>query len=165
MNNIGLSFFSDISVYPEQVTQTAIICRITDGVGFRFYWATENLQLKTYNFKPGPDRWTVKETISHIWDLSHWIFTSLGFDSVDKPEVPDGLRNSVLEILYEIRTYFAELKDEELSGIAIRKEPFWSLINGPLEDMVSHTGAIDVLRRTAGDMPKDPKFFYGRPPE
>ena len=161
----SIDFFKNINSYPQKITVPSSICRMVDGVGFRYYWATNNLNEKTYLFKPGENRWTVRDTISHIWDTSNWIISSLANEEYEKPDNSVSLRDSVLQILYKIRSFFAVLNDNDLEEISISKAPFWNLINGPIEDIISHVGAIDNMRRTAGDAPIEPRFFYGTPPE
>ena len=38
--------FYEISDYPESYSQAAIVGRMIDGLGFRYYWATEGLNEK-----------------------------------------------------------------------------------------------------------------------
>ena len=34
--------------YPDHLSSTAVLARMLDGLGFRFYWATEGLRLEDY---------------------------------------------------------------------------------------------------------------------
>jgi hypothetical protein len=165
VKNKHIDFFKNIEEYPPGISATAIMSRMVDGVGFRFFWATFNQKVETYNYAPGEGRWNIFDTVSHIWDLARFLLMSLNFnENVKKPEEPDELRESVLYLLFSLRLLFSEMDDSELTKITIKNKPFWHFINGPLEDMVSHVGAIDNLRRTAGDLPEDARFFYGLPP-
>lgn len=164
MNKDALNYFSDIRVNPDQITVSAVLSRMVDGVGFRFFWATDKLLSETYHFKPAAERWTIADTVSHIWDLSDWICSSLKLDRPIKPESPREQRNSILENLYKIKFFLADIDNQGLQEISINGQPFWNLIFGPFEDMVSHVGAIDNLRRSAGDFPEDPRYFLGTAP-
>jgi hypothetical protein len=35
---------------PEDISSTNIICRMLEGMGFRFYWVTKELTEETYDF-------------------------------------------------------------------------------------------------------------------
>ena len=165
MNENIIDFFRDINSYPEQMSSSALMCRIVDGIGFRYYWATFDLTESTYNFKPGIDRWSIYDTLAHIWDTADWISRSLGLEKNFKPVESLELRNSILEMYYAIRMCFHNMDDNTLKSITINKAPFWNLINGSLEDMLSHVGAIDNMRRTDGDLPIEPHYFFGTPPK
>ncbi|MGB4959727.1 MAG: hypothetical protein WBO36_09635, partial [Saprospiraceae bacterium] len=62
--------FKDISVLPEIYTTENAVARMIDGLGFRFYWATEGLRAEDLAFRPTPESRTSEETIDHIMGLS-----------------------------------------------------------------------------------------------
>ena len=47
-----------------------VASRMIDGLGFRYYWATEGLMEKDLVFKPNKEARTVEQTIDHILRLS-----------------------------------------------------------------------------------------------
>jgi hypothetical protein len=44
--------FSRIDDYPDGVSAVGILTRLLDGLGFRFYWATQDLVEADYDFAP-----------------------------------------------------------------------------------------------------------------
>ena len=65
-----------IPEYPSKVSTVTILTRILDGLGFRFYWATEGLRAD-YEFRPSPDSRSIEEIVRHIWGLVNWIIISV----------------------------------------------------------------------------------------
>ena len=47
--------------------------RMVDGLGFRYYWATEGLREKDLNYKASESGRTSAETIDHIYGLTRMI--------------------------------------------------------------------------------------------
>ncbi|MBT3274433.1 MAG: hypothetical protein HN368_14850 [Spirochaetales bacterium] len=161
---MNTSTFESIDGHPESISAQSVICRMLDGLGFRFYWATLGLNEEDFEFSPAPERWNILETVNHIQGLMLWIHRSL----FEKEDIPPGTGmekvNQILELIGQLRTKFAAINDSELDTYRLRGRPFWNLINGPIEDAVYHTGQIDTLRRIAGNPPQDPDFFAGAPP-
>jgi len=44
--------YHSIPATPDEITAVNIICRMLAGMGFRFYWATEELTEEIYAFQP-----------------------------------------------------------------------------------------------------------------
>ena len=65
--------YYQIPDYPENYTAENVAARVIDGLGFRYYWATEGLTQKDLDFKPGNDGRSTSETIDHILGLSNTI--------------------------------------------------------------------------------------------
>ena len=63
------NFYRHIPDPPDKVSGTTIFIRMLDGLGFRFYWATEDLRSEDYAFQPGPDTFRIGELVQHIWGL------------------------------------------------------------------------------------------------
>lgn len=63
--------YYEIPAYPESYTAGGVASRIIDGLGFRFYWATEGLRSEDLAFKPGADARTSEETIIHVYDVDY----------------------------------------------------------------------------------------------
>ena len=55
MNNLP---FSSIGPYSDSFTSTTVLSRMIEGIGFRFYWATEGLRQIDLDYKPC-DRWEI----------------------------------------------------------------------------------------------------------
>jgi hypothetical protein len=46
--------YYEIPDYPESYTAGAVAARMLDGLGFRYYWATEGLRDEDLVFRPVP---------------------------------------------------------------------------------------------------------------
>ncbi|WP_255572924.1 hypothetical protein [Hanstruepera marina] len=161
---IMLSFSQDKLPYyeipdaPENYTAGTVAARAVDGLGFRYYWATEGLRQADLDFKPNANARSSMETVEHIYNLSKIIVNStlkkdnnenddeagLSFNDMRKATLvnlktaADILRNS--EDISQYKLIFGE-----------REFPFWNQINGPIEDAVWHCGQIVLLRRSSGN--------------
>jgi hypothetical protein len=141
--------FSIIPPAPDEVTAASTLARMVQGLGFRYYWATEGLTLKDLNYRPTEEAQSTLETLQHIYGLALVIKNTTENSPNTRPltGIPDGY--------------------EELSIIFDRKGkisnfPIWNLMNGPLEDAIYHTGQIVSFRRTAGNpIPKGVNVFLG----
>ena len=159
-----MAFFYRIPEYPEHVCSGSILTRLFDGLGFRFYWATEGLSEKEYNFRPSEDCMSIGELISHIWRLVNWInisFNNLGFH---RPDETIKIIDQTLEIIQNLRETTIDMKNGEITKIKIRDYPFWHIINGPLADALTHVGQINSFRRLAGKPVSKANVFTGIPP-
>ena len=88
--------------YPEAYTATTVAARVIDGLGFRYYWATEGLSEKDLQFKPSEEGRTSEETLQHIYGLSNLIMNA----TLKQPNVAqaeekrltfEGMRQKTLE--------------------------------------------------------------------
>ena len=61
--------YHQIPDYPETFTAGSVAARMVDGLGFRYYWATEGLRSEDLNYKPSEEGRTCEETIDHIFGL------------------------------------------------------------------------------------------------
>src|SRR5687767_224613 len=68
--------YYEISAQPENFTAGAVASRMIDGLGFRFYWATEGLRPEDLSWKPGNETRTTEETITHIYEMTTIILNS-----------------------------------------------------------------------------------------
>ncbi len=159
--------FRSVTTYPKRVDGTAVLTRLIDGLGYRFFWATEGLREQDYNFYPGNNCKTIGELIKHIWGLVNWIHLNIIGHGNDKERPKDITveRNHVLDVLGTLRDYFQELSDDELVSITIEKKPFWHLINGPFSDALTHVGQINSFRRLAGNKTQKCSVFTLKAPE
>ncbi|MEO0527980.1 MAG: hypothetical protein AAFZ89_12185, partial [Bacteroidota bacterium] len=53
-----------------------VIARMIDGLGYRYYWATEGLTEKDLQFSPSKDARTLLETLQHVYGLSETILNA-----------------------------------------------------------------------------------------
>ncbi len=62
-----------IPAYPDHLSGTSVLTRMLDGLGFRFYWATEGLRAEDYDFRPAKDTMSIGELVKHVWSLVNWV--------------------------------------------------------------------------------------------
>ena len=66
-------YYYEIPEYPEVYTANTTSARMVDGLGFRYYWATEGLRAEDLQHKASESGRTSFETITHIYGLSKFI--------------------------------------------------------------------------------------------
>jgi len=160
--------YREIPDYPANYTAATVSARMVDGLGFRYYWATEGLRPEDLSYSPNDDARTTRETLIHIYELSRNLFNSVNQipNTADKtPDVPFAeLRQKTLENLKVSSDKLMASKDEDLAKykMVFKREsgtselPFWNEINGPIADALWHLGQVVSLRRSSGN-PFNPK--------
>jgi hypothetical protein len=150
--------------YPAQYTPESVVARMIDGVGFRFYWATEGLRPEDLKFRPTKEARTSEETIDHILGLSTLILNGLQ----NKINTKSGEETSSLtfdvkrqKVLENLKTASDLLKSSNQSlekskmlfknGDKTTELPFWNEINGPISDALWHIGQVVTFRRSSGN--------------
>jgi uncharacterized damage-inducible protein DinB len=156
--------YREIPNYPEKYTPETVVIRMIEGLGFRYYWATEGLTAKDLAFKPSDKARTLEETIDHILGLSNIILNAMQ----KKVNGKSGEETSTLTFEVKRRKTLENLKvaadllknnKEDLdeykimfkNGDKITEYPFWNLINGPIEDAIWHVGQVVTFRRSSGN--------------
>ncbi|MFK7781432.1 hypothetical protein [Psychroserpens sp.] len=149
--------YYEIPEYSETYTAGTVAARMIDGLGFRFYWATEDLSDKDLEYKPNDDVRSAEDTIDHVLDLSYIIVNSTLHKpngSVEKSQMTYEHKRS--QALINLKTAADILREsEDISQYKIifgeREFPFWNQINGPIADAIWHCGQIASFRRTSGN--------------
>lgn len=173
-NSVPLPYHT-IPDYPATYTTGTVVARMIDGLGFRYYWATEGLRSEDLNYRPAVDSRSIEETLDHLYSLSQVILNSgLKKENDSRGEqleehTFDEKRKQTLLNLKTASDIFMEVADlsthtlQFVSDRGATEYPFWNQINGPLEDAVWHSGQIVMMRRAAGN-PIDPNvsFFMGK---
>ncbi len=156
--------FRQIDGYPAQVNGPSVMARLLDGLGFRFYWATEGLTQDEYAFSPGQGCQSIGELVGHVWGLTNWVYMSVfGQGERRPPEIPQQ-REHALTMLHRLREHIASLDDATLGALTIDGHPFWHMLNGPIADALTHVGQINSFRRLAGNPTPKAGLFTGEPP-
>ena len=75
--------YHEIPEYPQGYTPETVAARMIDGLGFRYFWATQGLTKKDLEYKPSDEARSTAETIDHIHGLSLTIVNA----SLNKPNV------------------------------------------------------------------------------
>jgi len=153
--------YYEIPEYPLEYNEGTIIARLIDGLGFRYYWATEGLRDEDLAFKPSEEGRTTAETVDHIYGLTKTIINS----ALKIPNVPTEeaemtfveKRAKTLNLLKQAADIFRVSDDlTEFTMVFQRGEntteyPFWNQINGPISDALWHVGQVITHRRTSGN--------------
>lgn len=155
-------YYYQIPETPSTYTAANVAARLVDGLGFRFFWASQGLTQKDLEFKPSKDARTTLETIEHINGL-----TTVLLNAVNKR--PTGVATSEKlsfaelreKILMNIKTASDILKknDANLEDFDMifdrptgkQEYPFWNLVNGPIADALWHIGQVVTFRRSSGN--------------
>ena len=153
--------YYEIPSAPMQYTATNIASRLIDGLGFRYYWATEGLREEDLGYKPNEQTRSTKETMFHIYSMSVTIHNVV-MQTKDTVKPIDDYAELRRETLYNFKNASDQLtkyNNEDLDMLIITtgrgeksmKYPFWYLINGQIADCLVHTGQIISYRRTSGN--------------
>jgi hypothetical protein len=156
--------YRQIPEAPESYTSSTAVARMIDGLGFRYYWATEGLTEKDLLYKPSQDGRTTMETLTHIHGLSAMVYNS-AFQLPNKrpaPAAPEDfkdLRRATLENLKAASDQFREANTNNMERFDLIFEregvqstvPFWFQLNGPIADALWHVGQVVSFRRAAGN--------------
>ena len=156
--------FYEIPKEPETYTAGTVAARMVDGLGFRYYWATEGLREEDLNFKPNNDARTTGETIDHIYGLSKFIRNSLLENNKDTSGSKFGFEEKRQQTLMNFKVVSDILRNiDEPYNMDETGVPFWNIINGPIADALWHCGQVVLLRRSSGN-PFNPKVdvFMGK---
>ena len=150
--------YRSIPDYPESYTAGTVLSRMIDGLGFRYYWATDSLRQEDLDYKPSDEARTTFETIQHIYGLSRVVVNATrqqanGRDTVNYTF--DEYRRLTLNNLKEASETLLQSSPEDIEGYIIdfgaRKYPYWNNINGPIADAIWHVGQIVSFRRSSGN--------------
>ncbi|MBI1228240.1 MAG: hypothetical protein GC192_23605 [Bacteroidetes bacterium] len=156
--------YRELTTYPESYTPETVVARMIDGVGFRFYWATEGLRPEDLAFRPTPEARSSEETIDHILGLSNVILNGVK----NQPNVRSGEETSPLSFEEKRRQVLENLQAAsqllqqpgsslENMGITFQNGdnktefPFWNMLNGPISDALWHVGQVVTFRRSSGN--------------
>ena len=167
--------FSSIPPAADKYTAANSISRMIQGLGFRYYWATEGLSWEDLEYRPSKGAQSTLETIQHIHGLSKVILNTAKNKptirpATTPPETLDELRRATLNYLKQASKLFEKQSETELEQLNIifdrggeqTKFPVWNLINGPVADAIYHTGQVVSFRRTSGNpIPKGVNVFLG----
>ena len=167
--------YYEIPAAPDEYTSGNVMGRLIDGLGFRYYWATEGLLEEELSYKPSEAGRTMDETLDHIYGLSRTIVNApqnIPNERADRSNMTfNEKREQTLMNFQKASSLLKAGSSEDMENYQIifkRGEnqsefPFWNLINGPIADAIWHTGQVVLLRRAAGN-PINPKVsvFTGK---
>jgi len=159
-SNNPLPFF-EIDAYSDEFNAETVINRMIEGLGFRYYWATDGLRDIDLSYKPSDDSRSSLDVLQHIYGLTEMVI----FAFQDK-EYPIGTKYEMSFTEYRTETLLnlkkmsdMLMKEFKISEVSVKINfggqsmsfPFWNAINGPLSDAIWHTGQIASNRRASGN--------------
>ena len=167
--------FSSLPQAPDEFTAGTSISRMVQGLGFRYYWATEGLREEDLVYRPTEEAQSTLGTLQHIFNLSTMILSTtknkaFNRETIETPQTLEELRILTLNQIEEAAQILQEKTDQELQTLKIifdrggaqSEFPAWNLINGPISDALYHTGQVVSFRRTSGNpIAKGVNVFLG----
>lgn len=144
--------FYEIPDYPETYTSGTVAARMVDGLGFRYFWATEGLTEKDLVQKASESGRTSGETIEHIYGLSKFIRNSVLENNKDENKEVLSFVDTRKRTLMNFKIVSDALRDiKQPFKLEDTSIPFWNIINGPISDALWHCGQVVMLRRASGN--------------
>jgi hypothetical protein len=167
--------YYQIPDYPASYGPGTVAARMVDGLGFRYYWATEGLRAEDLAWSPGDEARSSMATIQHIYGLSQVIVNATrkqpNVGGGTTPETFEALRKATLLNIQEasqklLTASAADLESYQMifgSGDKAQVYPFWNVINGPIGDALWHVGQVVTFRRSSGNpLPKGVGVLEGK---
>jgi len=149
--------YYELPEYSETYTAGTVAARMIDGLGFRYYWASQGLRDEDLSYKPSEDARTTAETIDHIYGLTKVIVNSTlkkSNSQTDEPELTFlEKRKKTLENIKIAADILRESDDISQFKIVFgtNEFPFWNQLNGPIADAIWHCGQVISFRRSSGN--------------
>jgi hypothetical protein len=156
--------YYQIPDYPAEYTANTVAARMVDGLGFRYYWATDGLREEDLAFRPNKEARTSAETIDHILGLTKMILNSVkklpNVQSGNQPSLTfEEKRKLTLENIKLTSDILKassadDLRDYNIifkNGEKTTELPFWNQLNGPIADALWHVGQVVSFRRSSGN--------------
>jgi len=169
VNRSDLPYYN-IPAEPELYTAGNMAARMIDGLGFRYYWATEGLNETDLEFKPSEEARTTAQTLDHIYGLSNVILNAVKQKPNDQGDARqtltfEELRKETLENFKNASDILKKSQDKDIKNYQVifnrgdnsSEFPFWNLLNGPIADAIWHAGQVASFRRSSGN-PINPKI-------
>ena len=149
---------------PVTYTAGTVISRTIDGLGYRYYWATEGLTDTDLNYNPGNEGRISRDVLDHLHGLSEVILNASLNKSNIRPTTKDSMswdqtRIATLNNLKTASDTLRKLTDTEVTELKVtftrgdKTSSFdlWHVMNGPIADALTHVGQIVSYRRSAGN--------------
>lgn len=144
--------YHEIPEVPKIYTPGTVASRMIDGLGFRYYWATEGLRKEDLVHKASESGRSSEETIDHLLGLSKFILNSILEKGESQKEIELSFEEKRTLTLKNFKKASEILKQSnDISKYDNDRFPFWNIINGPIADALWHCGQIVMLRRASGN--------------
>lgn len=144
--------YYEIPEAPENYTAGTVASRMIDGLGYRYYWATNGLRKEDLKHKASDSGRTSEETIHHVFELSNFILNAIADKKSKTDKSPQSFTQKRAQTLINFKKASDILKStNDISKYDNTRFPFWNIINGPIADALWHCGQIVMLRRASGN--------------
>lgn len=152
--------FKSIAKTENTFNSGNLVARMVEGLGFRYYWATEGLRPKDLELAPAGGGRSSMQTISHIYGLSRFLLSALEKEVFDAGNTENmtfaQIRTETLKNYEKAVKILKSSRDSDFKDYNIKfanggQLPFWNAINGPIADAIYHTGQIVMMRRMSGN--------------
>lgn len=155
--------YAEIPQYYNEYNAGTVLARLIDGLGYRYYWASNLLKQEDLDYLPSEDGMSTIVTLEHIYNLSTSILVTLKGLPIEQKNENDysyeQLRSKTLFQLKEAALLVSQMDDSEITNLNVvfkrggkmNTFPLWNLINGIISDAIYHTGQIVSFRRTTGN--------------
>lgn len=168
--------YHQIPDYPAEYSSGNIVGRMIDGLGYRYYWATEGISESDLAYRPSEKGRTFLETLHHIYGMSETLLeSSKGEPSIRPKDFTklsfEQLREGTLKNLETASNLMKGKNEDDLATLKVTFQrndkqtsfPYWNMLNGMLSDCIYHTGQLVMMRRSNGN-PQHPKVnvFLGK---
>ncbi|MEQ9591587.1 MAG: hypothetical protein RLN86_03260 [Cyclobacteriaceae bacterium] len=152
---------------PESYTASTVAARVIDGLGFRYYWATEGLKAEDLSYQPSGEARSSLETLQHIYELTTIMANTIDGVTTEFPvkndlnylDLREGTLANIKKASEVLKSRENIMSDRDMifkAGENEFKYPFWNLLNGPISDALWHVGQVVAFRRSSGN-PINPK--------
>ena len=155
-------FYYQIPEAPATFTPATVAARMVDGLGFRYFWATEGLTDKDLAFKQHIDGLTfiLLNAVSKKSTTG-----SSGFEKLTFEELRTKTLLQIQQASEILKQPGANLEDFDMIFERTNNKqeyPFWNLVNGPIADALWHVGQVVTFRRSSGNpLPKGVNVLEG----
>jgi hypothetical protein len=131
-----------------------------EGLGYRYYWASESLSETDLEYKSSEDARSTLEIIKHIYSLTNMISSSFKNQKYEFSDMNHSYKELREKTLLNLKYIHEQLKlNPDFSKLKISFErsgnimefPFWNQINGPISDALWHCGQVVMNRRASGN--------------
>ena len=110
--------YYQIPQHAETYNAGTVASRMVDGLGFRYYWATEGLRDVDLSYKASESGRTASETLDHIYGLSNFILNSISKENRKREEkelsFEEKRRLTLLQIMLSLRPMGSLISKKEL---------------------------------------------------
>ena len=153
--------FAEIGPYPKDYSAQGVMLRLISGLGYRYYWASEDLRPEDLDYRASSDSRSTREILTHIYGLSATIAATLE-GGVAEGANRDNMTYAVLraETLANLEKAIIALDEaKDFSNLSVKivrpdqtyEFEFWHLINGQISDAIWHSGQVVMNRRASGN--------------